>query len=128
MSVTGRGNGTDIPGEDVTCTKKRVMQIHVWKVTQSCQTLCNPMDCSLPGSSIHEILQARILELLAFLFSKGSSQFRSPALHANSLLSEPPGNPKKTGVGSLSLLQWIFPTQESNRHHLHCRQILYQLS
>ena len=33
-----------------------------------------------------------------------------------------------TGVGSLSLLQWIFPTQESNRGLLHCRQILYQLS
>ena len=36
---------------------------------------------------------------------------RSPALQVASLLSEPPGNPKNTGVGSLSLLQWIFPTQ-----------------
>ena len=35
---------------------------------------------------------------------------------------------KNTGVGSLSLLQWIFPTQESNQGLLHCRQILYQLS
>ena len=32
------------------------------KVAQSCLTLCNPMDCSPPGSSLHEILQARILE------------------------------------------------------------------
>ena len=127
MSVA-RGNGTDIPGEDVTCTKKRVMQIHVWKVTQSCPTLCNPMDCSLPGSSIHGILQARILEWSAFLFSRGSSQPRSPALQVNSLLSEPSGKSKSTGVGSLFLLQWIFPTQESNLCHLHCRQILYQLS
>ena len=31
-------------------------------VAQSCPTLCNPMDCSLPGSSVHEILQVRILE------------------------------------------------------------------
>ena len=39
-------------------------------VTQSCLTLCDPMDCSLPGSSVHEILQARILEWVAIPFSK----------------------------------------------------------
>ena len=43
------------------------------KVAQSCPTLCDPMDCSLPGSSAHEILQARILEWIAVLFFKGSS-------------------------------------------------------
>ena len=40
-------------------------------VTQSCPTLCNPMDCTLPGSSVHGILQARILEWAAISFSKG---------------------------------------------------------
>ena len=45
-----------------------------------------------------------------------------------SLPSEPPGKPKNTGVGSLSLLQGIFPTRGSNRGPLYCRQILYQLS
>ena len=40
----------------------------------------------------------------------------------------PPGKPKNTGVGSLSLLQHIFPTQESNQGLLRCRQILYRLS
>ena len=50
----------------------------------------------------------------------------SPALQADSLPAEPPGKPKNTGVGSLSLLQRIFPTQESNPDLLHCRQILYQ--
>ena len=44
---------------------------------------------------------------------------RSPALQADSSLSEPPGKPKNTGVGSLSLLQGIFPTQELNRGLLH---------
>ena len=44
------------------------------------------------------------------------------------LPSEPPGKPKNTEVGSLSLLQVIFLTQELNRGLLHCRQILYQLS
>ena len=43
-------------------------------VAQSCPTLCDPMGCSLPGSSIHGILQARILEWVAFPFSRGSSQ------------------------------------------------------
>ena len=37
---------------------------------------CDPMDCSLPGSSVHETFQARILELVAILFSRGSSQTR----------------------------------------------------
>ena len=45
-------------------------------VAQSCLTLCDPMDCSLPGSSVHGILQAGILEWLAIPFSKGSSRPR----------------------------------------------------
>ena len=45
-------------------------------VTQSCLTLCDPMDCSPPGSSVHGILQARILVWVAILFSKGSSRSR----------------------------------------------------
>jgi len=44
------------------------------KVPQSCPTLCNPMDWSPPGSSVHGILQARILEWVAVPFSRGSSQ------------------------------------------------------
>ena len=53
---------------------------------------------------------------------------RSLILQADSLLSEPPQKPKNTEVGSLSLLQGIFPTQESNPSLLHYRWILYQLS
>ena len=40
------------------------------EVTQSCLTLSNPMDCSLPGSSVHRIFQARVLEWGAIAFSK----------------------------------------------------------
>ena len=43
------------------------------EVTQSCPTLCDPVDCSPPGSSIHGILQATILEWVAISFSRGSS-------------------------------------------------------
>ena len=46
------------------------------KVTQSCLTLCDPTDYSLPGSSIHGILQTRILEPVAISFSRGSSRSR----------------------------------------------------
>ena len=85
------------------------------EVAQSCPTLCDPVDCSPPGSSIHRILQARILEWVAISFSRGSSQSRdwtqvshiasihfnlwatiepgSPTLQADALTSEPPGKP-----------------------------------
>ena len=46
------------------------------EVAQSRPTLCDPMDCSPPGSSIHRILQAAILEWVAISFSRGSSQPR----------------------------------------------------
>ena len=46
------------------------------EVTQSCPTLCDPMDCSLPGSSVHGIFQARVLEWVVISFSRGSSQPR----------------------------------------------------
>ena len=53
---------------------------------------------------------------------------RSPTLQEDSVPAEPTGKPKNTGMGSLSLLQEIFPTQGSNPGLLHCRQILNQLS
>ena len=56
--------------ENESVTKVKVL------VTQSSQTLCDPMDCSLPGSSVHGILQTRILEWVAISFSRGSSQLR----------------------------------------------------
>ena len=93
---------------------------------------CDLLDCSPPGSSVHEISQARILEWVAMPSSRDLPNRvikpRSLALQADSLLTKPPGKPKNTGMGSLSLLQGIFPTQESNMILLQCRQILYQLS
>ena len=50
------------------------------KSLQLCPTLCDPMDCSLPGSSVHGILQARILEWVAMPFSRGSSHPRDQTL------------------------------------------------
>ena len=67
-------------------------------IPQLCPTLSDPMDCSLSGSSVHEILQARITDWVAIPFSRGFSlekdpgiEIQSPALQADSLPSEPPG-------------------------------------
>ena len=62
-------------------------------VAQSCPTLWDLMDCNLPGSSLHESLQARIQEWVTISFSKGSFEPGSPELQADSLPSEPPGKP-----------------------------------
>ena len=51
-------------------------QVSEVNITQSCLPLCDPMDYSLPGSSVHGILQARILEWVAVPFSRGSPQPR----------------------------------------------------
>ena len=63
------------------------------KVTQSCLTLCDPLDCSPTGSSLHAILQARILEWVAIPFSRNlpnpGIKLRPPTLQADSLPSEP---------------------------------------
>ena len=64
---------------------------------QSCLTLCDPMDCSPPGSSVHGIFQAKILKWVAISFSRGSSPTQglketvSPALQTDSLPAEPSG-------------------------------------
>ena len=97
------------------------------KVTQSCSTLCDPMDYT-----VHGILQARILEWVVFpspgdLPNPGIEP-RSLTLQAVSLSPEPREKLKYTGVGSLLLFQQICPTQESNGGLWHCRRILYQLS
>ena len=67
------------------------------EVAQSCLTLCDPMDCSLSGSSIHGIFQARVLEWIAISFSRGSSQPRNRTpvfrIAGRRFTSEPPGNP-----------------------------------
>ena len=52
------------------------MKVKESEVAQLCPTLCDPIDCSLPGSSVHGIFQAKVLEWVAISFSRGSSQPR----------------------------------------------------
>ena len=90
------------------------------------------MDCSLLGSSVYGDSPAKTLEWVAMTPPEDLPNLgiepRSPALQVDSLPAEPQGKPKSTGVGSLSLLQQIFQTQELNQGLLHYRRILYQLS
>ena len=123
------------------------------ELTSVVPTLCDPMDWSLRGSSVHGILQARAPEcpppgdlpargldpphLLCLLHWQGDfyhwSESGSCSAVSNSLwphgIYSPRNSPgQNTGVGSLYLLQRIFLTQGSNPGLLHCRQILYHLS
>ena len=78
------------------------------KVVQSCLTLCDPM-----GYTVHGILQGRILEWVAFPFSRGSSQPRDrtqvSCIAGRFFISWATVKPWSTRVGRLSLLQGIFP-------------------
>ena len=104
------------------------------KVTaaQSCLILCDPMGCSLTGSSVYGILQARTLEWVVIPFSRGSSQ---PKDHPG--VSHISGRfftiwatreAKNTRMGNLSLLHGNVLTQEWKRGLLHFWWILHQLS
>ena len=81
-------------------------------VDQSCLTLCDPMDCSPPGSSVHGDSPAKNTEVGCPPpgdLPNPEIEPRSPRLWADSLPSEPPEKPKNTGVDRLSLLQGGYP-------------------
>ena len=75
--------------------------------TKSSLTLCDPMDCSLPGSLVHGILQARILEWVAISSSRGSSRPRDQTgvfcLAGGFFTTEPPGRPMRRDLPILIL-------------------------
>ena len=98
-------------------------------VAQSCLTLCDCMDYTeLPMEySRPEYWSGQPFPSPGDLPNSGIKP-RSPSLQVDSLPVEPQGKPKNTGVGSLALLQGIFPTQGSNPRLLRCRRILYQPS
>ena len=96
-------------------------------ISQSFWTLCNPMDYTVHGILESEYWSGLPCSTSGDLPNPGIKP-RSPTLQADSLPAEPQGKPKNTGVGGLSLLQWIFPTQGLNPGFPHCRQILYQLN
>ena len=82
--------------------------------TEVISNSCDPMDCSLPGSSIHEILQARILEWIAISFSRGSSRPRnqtwvssiSGRFFTNRAMKEPPFKYSIYYISIYFLISW----------------------
>ena len=82
---------------------KSWIRLNVLNATQSYPTLCNSIDCSPPGSSVHGILQARIQEWVAIPFSGDlpdpGIEPRSLALQADSSSSEPPEKPREVSIG-----------------------------
>ena len=114
----------------------------IWRVQRTCPLcgsfagfLCNPVDCSPPGSSIHGVLQARILEWVAVSFSRGSSQPRDLTqvshVEADTLTSEPPGKPHRR-YGEFRgyvlyvavLLGFTLCINPGNLLHLHMKQLV----
>ena len=110
-----------------------------------CTSPKHPVSCIEPGLAtrfIHDILHVSMPFSQIFPTLSLSHRVHKTVLYISvffavsytglllpsSLPAEPPGKPKNTGMGSLSLLQQIFPTQELNWGLLHCRWILYQLS
>ena len=95
-------------------------------VVQSCLTLCDPMDCSPPGSSVHGVLQASMLAWVTILLSRESSRPReqtwSPALQPDSLLSEPPGKPYRARLFRFHLLAPV-SAPRSHKSHLLCLSV-----
>ena len=114
-NLRGRSISSDPKhGLKVSCLRKVKSES---EVTQSCPTLCNPTDCSLSGSSVHGIFQARVLEWGAISFSRVSSWTRDQTQVSciiDTLPSEPPGKSsclrkvdhKDCSRGILELFPW----------------------
>ena len=83
-------------------------------VTKSCPIFCDPMGCSLPGSSVYRISQTRILEWVAISFSRGSSQLKDPT-HVS-------------GIGRKILYQWVIREAQHIRkaYHIKLNKIKYK--
>ena len=87
--------------------------LHTYMQAHSCLTLCNPRDCSPPGSSVHGVLQPRILDWVAIPSSGGSSYPviepqppASPASAGGLFTTQPPGKPC---LGPRCILICVFP-------------------
>ena len=103
---------------------KKIIKV---KAAQSCPTLCDPISIQSMEFSRPAYQSGQPFPFPGHLPNPEIEPW-SPVLQADCLPAEPQGKPENIGVGSLSLLQQIVPTQGQNPGLLHCRPILYQLS
>ena len=119
-SPWGFTNSTPSPAENPPVTPQCVSAC---SVTQSRQTLCSPMNCSQPGSSVHGVLQARILEWVAIPFSRGSSQSRVRTqdswIAGGFSTTDSPGKARKS---SLQCLSWQRLIKRLQKQWLHLQR------
>ena len=94
----------------------------VAKLLQPCLTLCDPMDCSLPGTSVHGILQARTLEWAAVPSSRGSSRPRDPTCVSYTQAGSSP----LAAPGKPSVLTHVLLRLSSPHSVFHCGQMVSQ--
>ena len=113
-AFTAKGEGS-IPGQG-----SSIPQTSKWKLLSRVQLFATPW--TRLWNSLGQNTGMDSLSLLQGDLPHPGIIPRSPALQADSLPAEPQGKAKNTGVGSLSLLQWLFTAQESNRGLLHCRR------
>ena len=104
-----------------------ISHVSKWKLLSSVQLFATPWTIESMEFSRPEYWSGLPFPSPGDLPNPGTEP-RSPTWQVDSLPAEPQEKPKNLGVGSLSLLQGIFPNQESNRGLLHCRQILCHLS
>ena len=95
----------------ISCVTSASLLSEVSEVTQSCLTLCDPMDCSLPGSSVYGIFQASILEWVAISFSNARVKSESEDAQSYRTPSDPmdcslPGS-SVHGIFQASILEWV---------------------
>ena len=127
LSISHLANDCPQPKGDTLPTSSGTTHIQ-WLIgldSESCSVVSNSlrsMEFSRP-----EYWSGQLFPSSKDLPNRGTEP-RSPPSQTDSLLTEPPGKPRNTGVGSLSLPQRIFPTQEWTQGLLHCRQMLYQQS
>ena len=91
---------------------RNFLKKHEGEAAQFCPTLCDPMDCSLPSSSVHEIFQAIVLEWIAISFSNmillaaAAKSLQSCPTLCDSIDSSPPGSPVP-GILQARTLEWV---------------------
>ena len=113
-------------------TKKESYHEAVWKVlvAQLCTTLCYPVDCSPPGSSVRGVLQARILEWVAIPFSRGSSQHRVQIWVSYTagtfFMSEPPGKPRSCNSTPGHISRHIYNMKRYMHSNVCCNTVYKQ--
>ena len=115
-----------VKGPPLLVLRSKMMYVMLCLVAWSCPTLCDPMDRSPSGSSVHGDSPCKKTRVACHVLLRRifPTQGSNPGLPHCGWILYLLRHQEMPGVGSLSLLQGVFPTQDLNLGLLHCRQIL----